>query len=91
MGGGHPDIKMRMSLKDFEKIYDDKVIIGDITFDKWGDIYIIIKWADNMFSLLCLLCLKTFLWLKFIMLKVGVQKLFICLNIIITVLKLFVF
>ena len=35
MGGGHPDIKMRISFKDFEKIYEDKIIIGDITYDNW--------------------------------------------------------
>ena len=32
MGGGHPDIKMRMSFKDFERIYDDQVLVGEITF-----------------------------------------------------------
>ena len=32
MGGGHPDIKMRMSFKDFERIYDDHVLVAEITF-----------------------------------------------------------
>lgn len=33
MGGGHPEIKMRMTLVDFKNSYPDKVFIEDITYD----------------------------------------------------------
>lgn len=33
MGGGHPEIKMRLSFKDFEKSYPEDVLVEDITYD----------------------------------------------------------
>lgn len=33
MGGGHPDIKMRLSLQEFKVVYPDKVLIEDITYE----------------------------------------------------------
>lgn len=32
MGGGHPDVKMRMSFDDFKRTYDQSVLVGDITY-----------------------------------------------------------
>lgn len=32
MGGGHPDIKMRMSFEDFKRVYEEAVLVGDITY-----------------------------------------------------------
>lgn len=33
MGGGHPDIKMRVSFEDFARTYKDDLIVDDITYE----------------------------------------------------------
>lgn len=33
MGGGHPDVKMRLSLEEFKIGYSDKVLVEDITYE----------------------------------------------------------
>lgn len=33
MGGGHPDIKMRLSFEDFARTYKDDLIVDDITYE----------------------------------------------------------
>ena len=32
MGGGHPDIKMRLAFSDFVNTYPDEVLVEDITY-----------------------------------------------------------
>ena len=32
MGGGHPEIKMRLSFGDFVRVYPDEVLVDDITY-----------------------------------------------------------
>ena len=32
MGGGHPEIKMRISFEDFKKAYEDEILVEDITY-----------------------------------------------------------
>lgn len=33
MGGGHPEIKMRLSFADFRKAYPDSMLVDDITYE----------------------------------------------------------
>lgn len=34
MGGGHPDLKMRLSFAEFVRVYQDVVLVEDITYEE---------------------------------------------------------